>query len=124
MTGEFARCRPWLDIWAQKDGRYTVEFIEAEIQRERMQFWPLRNACALTRVILGPVCKTLTIFAVAGERGEALDEVLQELGPRLDEFAKANACKWIKAEARPGWQKPCEPLGYKVRAVVLMKEVV
>ena len=105
-------------------GLYRIEDVETAIAHGGMHFWPGRHCAAVTEFIIYPNCKALNIFAGAGLRGRALDELTREMQPALVRWARASDCKKIIAFGiKPAWAPIGESLGYRHLWTVMTKDV-
>lgn len=94
-------------------------------QNRDMQLWivarPERVVGAITtEIIIYPHCKHLRIVTLAGSEFERWVALANET---MDEYAKAHACNAIECFTRRGFVKKLEPLDYKMRHCVLIKDL-
>lgn len=91
---EWARCRPWIEAAIKPGGLYTIEYIEAEITKGEMHFWPGKHCAAVTEFLTYPLRKVLNVFVGSGDRGKALRELLH-LEADIIEWGKSAGCSRV-----------------------------
>lgn len=121
---EWYRCRPWLEEMVSTSDFYNMAHIENRIEEGTLHFWSGKYSLALTEFLTFPLAKALNVFAVAGEKGNSLQELFNDIEPRLCFFARENGCKKIMGYGiRPEWKRACEAIGYSHKWTVMAKEI-
>lgn len=118
------RCKPWIEDMVATSDLYDMAYIERSLQCGAMHFWPGKNSMAITEFVTFPLAKVLSVFAVGGRKGLALHELLKDIEPKLQVFARLNGCKKIMGYGiRPQWRDACEAIGYAHLWTVMAKDV-
>lgn len=121
---EWARVRPWLVPLFEASDLYDIEYVERAIERGDMHFWAGKNCVLVTEFTTFPKCRTLNVFAGAGDRGKCLREMTREIEPVLVAFAKANGCTKIRGEGLDEtWRPVTERMGYRHHTTVMIKDL-
>jgi hypothetical protein len=95
---------------------YTFDDIAGFIASGVMQLWPARRGCMVTEIIQYPRKRVLGIVLAAGD----LDQ-LQDMGPDVAEWAKAQGCASAMLFGRVGWQRALPD--WTVRAVIMERKI-
>lgn len=96
---------------------YPIEGIEADIRSGKSQLWMLPNCCVISEIVDYPGEKVCQCLWAAGD----LSEILSDLSPKLEAWAKAQGCQSMLVESREGWARALKPLGYKPWSVTVRK---
>lgn len=116
---EFARCKPWL-MGALEHCRdsHSIEDIYDAIGRKELQFWPGKNAAAVTQICKYPKLKVFHIFLAGGSMKEMV-EMLKD-----GEYqAKLNGCQRVRLIGRPGWTRTfLARTGYEPTGQVILEK--
>lgn len=119
LDAELERCRPWIEAALDHGGNtHDFEDIVGQVKRGAMQFWPAKDACAVTEIIPFPRKKVFHIFLAGGNA-----ETIADMNDSAEEFARINGCSTISVVGRMGWKKILGGKGYSAPATVLFKEI-
>jgi S-adenosylhomocysteine hydrolase len=114
------RCKPWIEAaLAQSNGFETIEDVEASIDDGSYQFWAGEKSAAITEVVRYAKRKALNVVHGGGD----LTELLDDLEPQMCRHAKRVGCDTIMGVGRMGWKRVCEPRGYRLAWVTMMKDI-
>jgi hypothetical protein len=118
---DWARCRPWIEAALKRGGDpYEIEDVERFIAKGDALFWPGRKSAAVTEFMGNG--KILSFWLLGGD----LDELLNEMRPAIEAWAKARGCVrvlGIFSTKRRGWQRVLAQHGYAPAATTLVKEL-
>jgi len=103
---DWARCRPWIEAAMEyAHGTHTADDVEQAIRSGEAQFWPGRACAAVTQIEDYPKVRAASFWLAGGD----LDELRDELRPRVEAWAKAQGCRHLTITGRQGWGRA---LGY------------
>lgn len=97
-----------------------------ELCRNRdMQLWLIARAervvgAITTEIVVYPHKKHLRVVTLAGSEFERWVDIADAM---MDEYAKSHGCSAIECFTRRGFVKKLEPLAYKMRHCVLIKDL-
>lgn len=100
-------------------GLYEVEDVERAIAEGRAHFWPGHSAVAVTEFLQYPRFRALNYWVLGGDLGE----LLGEMQPVIEKFAKDNGCAKITGFGRFGWRKVAEDAGFRRAYSCYIKEL-
>lgn len=103
------------------DERYhTLDWLDQEVFSGRVQFWRSANAAMITEV-RGYPTGALDIHALiaAGD----LEEIVEEITPRAEAWAREFGCIAAQVESREGWARALRPSGYMTHQLIVRKEL-
>lgn len=116
---ELERCRDWIQAALDYGGNtHDFEDIVSGVMSGYMQFWPARDAAAVTEILTYPKKKVLNIFLAGGNM-----ETIIDMNESAEYFAKANGCTSMTMAGRKGWSKVLKDKGYREAFTVLRKEI-
>lgn len=98
---------------------HNLQDVALAILNEDAQLWVGREAILVTQIIDHPQVRMITSWLGGGD----LDELVNELRPRAEEFGRANGCTRSALLSRDGWIRALRDEGYKPVARYLMKEL-
>lgn len=105
----WVRCRPWIEAALEYDsGFYRIEDIEQMIAGENALFWPGKRSAVVTQFWHFPRNKALNYWLAGGD----LHELIDEMRPCIETFARSVGCTDIILAGRPGWRRPLGEHGY------------
>jgi hypothetical protein len=105
----WTRCSPWLEAALPHGGGfYTLDDVRSMVERGEAQFWPGRRSAIVTQFWIFPRHKALHYWLVGGD----LREILDEMQPCLEAFARATGCTDIISAGRAGWTRALKPHGH------------
>ena len=102
-------------------GRYDLNSLHAALLHREMQLWCVWDrvmiAAVLTQMNVWPTgMKTARVVMAGGMYMKKWTHMMD----LIEQWAKANGCKYLEAGGRPGWKKV---LGWKQTAVELVKDL-
>lgn len=107
---EWQRCKPWIESALEyAHGTHTIDDVWQGIAEHRFQFWPGRNCAAVTEVIDYPRLRALNFWLLGGD----LDELLNEMEPRIWAIAKQLGCRRKFGVGRKGFERVLKSKGYR-----------
>jgi hypothetical protein len=115
---EWARCSAWLQaaLDATPAG-HTLDDVKALVERREARLWSGRASAMVTELQVWPQEKWLLFWLAGGD----LDELVNELRPMAEDYARENGCSRSIIIGRPGWERALT--GYRRVAVSLAKEL-
>lgn len=122
MTGpqEWARCRPWIEeALTYARGTHTIEDVEEAIETGEAHFWPGKQSAVITEFHFFPRLTTLHFWLAGGD----MNELLTDMHPVIEAWAKAAGATRITLAGRPGWLRAMKPHGYEPRWSICAKEL-
>jgi len=120
VISELLRCRTWIeDALSYSGGTHTFNHVFQGVIEGRMQLWPSENACAVTEIVVYPMCKVLHVFLAGG----AMDSII-EMQKSAEEWGKSQGCTSMTIAGRKGWSRVLADQGYKEQFVTLAKELI
>lgn len=117
----------WLvEALAYTDGKYSIEDVLAELQREMQLLWVVYNeekakavGCLVTEVLGYPRHKALSIFLLGGDDFSEIVTLLDE----LKDYAVGVGCKTIEFYGRDGWEKTLKDYGFEKTHIVMRANI-
>lgn len=94
--------------------------VEQQIEEGRAHFWPGRNAAMVTQFVDYPHGRAGVVWLCGGD----MAEVLNEMQPVMEAWAKAHGCCRVMIEGRRGWIPALRPHGYEPMFVTMIKDLV
>jgi hypothetical protein len=120
IAAEWARCRPWLEAALEHDGgHYGIEDVWREVAAGSATFWPGRRAAVITQFWNFPRARTCNHWLAGGD----MAELLGEMQPAIDDWARANGCTEMTIAGRPGWVRAMKPFGFEPIFTVIRKRL-
>jgi hypothetical protein len=120
MRADWLRCGAYLDAALEHAGRtHALADVAAMIDRGEAQIWPGRRAALVTIVEDDPQERRLLLWLAGGE----LDELVGDLRPRAEAWARAQGCRRALIIGRRGWERALAPEGYAPLARIIAKEL-
>lgn len=117
---EWARCRHWIEGALEHDGGlYLIEDVEAAIEAGEATFWPGRESACVTQFWEFPRAKALNFWLAGGD----LEELLGEMLPEIEAWARAHDCTRLVVAGRRGWARAMRKHGYAEYWTALGKEI-
>lgn len=99
-------------------GTYNLHDIIEGLEEGRFQIFWNDSAVAVTEIIQCPQKRYLNIFLAAGRMKAVL-----KLHAKVEKFARANGCNFMRATARKGWEKFNPEYGWKSTHTVYQREL-
>jgi hypothetical protein len=118
----WARCRPWVEAaLAHAGGGYTIEDVQAGIERGDFQFWPGARCAVVTELVVSPRSAWLNFWLTGGELSELLI-----MRPHIERWALARGCSEARGGGlaeRRGWARVLRAAGYRPRWTIYSKNL-
>lgn len=116
---EWARCKPWLEAACNEGVAWSIEDVEDQILAGDATFWPGKQCAAVTTFWEGRRGKVLNFWLLGGD----LDELLNDMRPVIETWAKGQGASQVIGLGRPGWERALTPFGYRKGATLMMKDL-
>lgn len=117
---EWERCKPWIKSALEHDGGfYRIEDIEAEIAAGNATFWPGKRSAVVTQFWNFPTAKVCNHWLAGGD----MSELIHDLQPVIDDWARAQGCSQMAIAGRPGWERVMAPFGFAPIFTALRKRL-
>lgn len=103
------------------DQRYhTLEWLDDQVLSGRVQFWRTDNAAMITEIRDYPTgARDIHALIAAGD----LAEIVEEITPAAEQWARSQGCIAAQVESREGWAKALKPSGYESHQLIVRKEL-
>lgn len=98
---------------------HSLGDVRAMVDAGEAQAWAGRDAWMITTVETDPQERRLLIWLAGGR----LDELVGELRPAAERWARTIGCRRVLIVGRPGWERALRPQGYAPLARVIAKEL-
>lgn len=116
MTPEtWERAKPLLKRALRYQDTHSLMDVRDAILREEAQIWCGRSSVIVTELHTHPRKRECRIWLAAGDKNELVSEML----PEVEEWAKMKKCKAVSVVGRAGWTRVLA--GYKQPHRVLEK---
>ena len=106
---------------------YAVEHLDGLLYSGRAQIWFGEQAAIVTEVRTYPtganVIHGLVAAATPASAGAGLDEIVDVLIPKAEEWGRSIGCVLAIIESRPGWARALKRRGYAPHQLALRKEL-
>jgi hypothetical protein len=120
MLAEWERCKSWIAAALRHDGdHYSLEDVWGEIIAGRATFWPGRRSAVVTQFWNFPRARCCHHWLAGGD----LSELVNDMQPVVDDWARANGCVEMTLGGRKGWARALAPFGFEVAFTVLRKRL-
>ena len=117
---EWERCAPWIQAALDRSpGFFTIEDVLERCERGAAVFWPGRRSAVVTEFQIYPRAKALNFWLIGGDLGELLDE----MAPVIEAWAKAQGCTDVTGAGRRGWERPLAARGFETAGIVMRKRL-
>jgi hypothetical protein len=103
------------------DERYhTLRWLDEQVLSGKVKFWHSENAAMITEVRDYPTgAKDIHALIAAGD----LEEIVNDITPRAEEWAREQGCLAAQVESRLGWARALKPSGYQTHQMIVRKEL-
>jgi hypothetical protein len=103
------------------DERYhTLKWLDTQVLSGKVQFWRSDNAAMITEIRDYPTgSRDIHALIAAGD----LDEIIQNITPQAEEWARERGCIAAQVESREGWARALRPSGYQTHQLIVRKEL-
>jgi hypothetical protein len=120
MVAEWERCRPWLEAALEHDGgHYGIDDVWDAILAGRATFWPGKRSAVVSQFWYFPKAKVCNHWLAGGD----MDELLNEMQPVIDDWARKAGCAEMTIAGRPGWVRAMKPHGFELIFSVIRKRL-
>jgi hypothetical protein len=103
------------------DQRYhTLDWLDQQVLGGKVQFWRSDNAAMITEIKDYPTGATDIHGLIAAG---ALEEIIGQLIPAAEQWARSIGCIAAHIESREGWARALRPSGYQTHQVIVRKEL-
>lgn len=119
LLDEWERCAPWIQAALDRDGTHELEDVLALVMADEAQFWPGERSAVITEVLCLPKVKSLHVWLAGGE----MDELLEQMLPVIEDFAKRAGCNRFSVAGRDGWERAMRNKGFTPAWRVVAKEL-
>lgn len=120
MTGAWERCATHLAVALEHAGdTHSLDDVARMVREGEAQFWPGRASGMVTILEDDPAERRLLIWLAGGE----LRELVEELRPAAEAWARGQGCRRVMIIGRPGWERALAPKGYAPLARLIAKEL-
>jgi hypothetical protein len=120
LDEEWARCSPWIQAALEYgDGTHELDDVKAEIDRGDAILWPGKTSAVVTQICVYPR-KTLLTYWLAGGN---LKELIGEMLPEIEAFARKAKFDGISVPGRNGWVRVLGRQGYRQMWSICSKEL-
>jgi len=116
---DYLRFRP-LFAEAMDQRLYSIEYLDQLLFSGRAQIWFSDNAATVTEIKEYPTgAKVIHGLVAAGD----LNEIVDILIPRAEEWGRSIGCALAVIESRPGWARELKKHGYEPFQTAIAKEL-
>jgi hypothetical protein len=117
---EWERCRPWLEAALAHDGGFhdLVDVAKA-IEAGEAHFWPGERSAVVTQFWNFPRRKAVNVWLAGGD----LSELVDQMRPDIEAWARAHGCTHFIIAGRPGWARALKASGFAPLWTALGKEL-
>ena len=100
-------------------GTHDLSDVEGMIARGEAQLWLGERSAAVTEIVVYPKHSVLNLWLCGGD----LREIVEDMLPKAEEFAKAKGCKKMRTGGRKGWDRVMSGHGFSTVASICEKEL-
>ena len=104
---------------AHAGGTHALSDVAAMVARGEAQFWAAPRSAMVTVVQEDPRERRLLIWLAGGE----LAELVRQLLPEAESYARANGCRRLMVIGRAGWERALKPEGFAPVARLIAKDL-
>lgn len=122
LETEFERVWPKLEAAVAEEvggAGFSKEAILRALLSGELILWTSDNSAALTETNVQETRKTLHIWVAGGK----LKELLGDIYPRIEEFARLNGFQYVTASGRDAWARVCRGIGFAPVYTTFAKEM-
>jgi hypothetical protein len=103
------------------DERYhTLAWLDQQVLGNKVQFWRSDKAAMITELRDYPTgARDIHALIAAGD----LQEIIEDITPRAEQWAKEQGCIAAQVESREGWVRALRPSGYQTHQIIVRKEL-
>ena len=114
---EWQKCRDiLLPAIERTNGTHTEDDVLAGLIKGELKLWRGERSAVVTEFVLYPRLKALGFFLIGGD----LEELLNDLEPKICAYALKNGCSRVQGGGRKGWERV---LDYKFDGVFMHKDL-
>ena len=116
----WARVAPWLDAALTHAGRtHALADVLALVNAGEAQLWAAQHAAMVTVIEDDPLERRLVIWLAGGDLGE----LVRQLRPQAEDWARREGCRRVVVIGRAGWERALAPEGYAPLARIIAKDL-
>jgi hypothetical protein len=120
FEAEWARCGPWLQAALDHAGNtHELTDVEIMVRDGDARFWAGRQAAMVTVIETAPRQRRLLIWLAGG----SLSELVEDLRPAAEAWARRRGCQCALIVGRPGWERALALQGYAPLARLIAKDL-
>ncbi len=103
------------------DERYhTLPWLDQQVLGGKVQFWRSDNAAMITELRDYPTgSRDIHALIAAGD----LEEIITDITPLAEQWARDHGCIAAQVESREGWARALRPSGYQTHQIIVRKEL-
>lgn len=118
FLSEWDRCAPWIAEALKYGGdSHNLDDVKKLILTGEAQFWSSERSAVVTEIQTWPRARFLLFWLAGGD----LDELSNELRPKIEAFAKQHGCSRTVIFGRRGWSRALP--GYEAVAWSIAKDL-
>jgi hypothetical protein len=117
---DWARAQPHIEAALAYGGEtHEIQDIQEACLLGLAHLWTSENSAAVTEIIQYPRIRTVRIWLAGGD----LEELRDDIRPRIEAYALAEGAGRVEIAGRPGWKKALAGVGYSPSCIVISKEL-
>lgn len=98
---------------------HRIEELDAKVANGTALMWNTDHSAIAGEVQRFPNALVLHCLCATGD----MDEIINELAPQAEEWARRAGCSHVTVESREGWARVLKQRGYGAHTVTLVKEL-
>jgi hypothetical protein len=120
LASEWERCRHYIEAAIDNSPHLeTIEDVEKLLEEGMYMLWTGLNSAVVVEIRNYPTKKILAVVHGGGDKNEIMDQ----LGPLIEDFAVKNGCQAIASFGREGWKREGERRGWHLGYVCMFKNL-
>jgi len=120
VAHEWERCRHYIEAALQHSPHFeSIEDVEQMLGEGTYMLWTGADCALVTRIVIYPNKKIFEVVHGGGNKRE----IIERLGPALEEFAVNQGCDALAVIGRKGWIREGERAGWHLGYVCMMKSL-
>ncbi len=101
------------------DPSYSVDDVLSEVDSGHAQLCYAGESLVVTNIVERPQARVFHIWIAAGD----LDELMEQLYPKLEQFAREQGCTAMSVSGRRGWIRKLKSHEFEETATVGVKKL-